>query len=366
MTYPIETLRTRAQREIDSGLLPSCQIAIARAGHIEHFEAFGEATVDTRYAVFSATKAFVASLAWILIGENQLSPDHLVTDYVPEFGTNGKDGITVEQVMLHTSGFPHAPLSPPDWNTREGRVNRFGKWKLNWEPGTSSEYHATSAHWVLAEIIDRVTGGDYRDLVEERITRPAGVERRVLGLDAADQEDIAKLVNVGEPATPDELEVALGVRELPVTEVTPAALIAFNSPEMRTVGIPGGGGVMRASDLALFYQAILHNLDGIWDPEVLRDATSRVRNKLPDKWTGVSANRGLGVVIAGDDGLGFMRGFGKTGSARTFGHNGSGGQIAWADPESGISFAYTTNGLDEHVLRQARRGIALSSIAALA
>jgi CubicO group peptidase (beta-lactamase class C family) len=70
------------------------------------------------------------------------------------------------------------------------------------------------------------------------------------------------------------------------------------------------------------------------------------------------------VVIAGDDGRGNERGFGKTGSPRSFGHGGAGGQIAWADPDSGLSFAYTTNGLDQHAVRQWRRGSALSSIAA--
>src|SRR5690348_7029003 len=64
MSEAIDTLLTRAQREIDAGLLPSCQIALARNGELEVFEAFGEATTDTRYIVFSATKAFVASLVW--------------------------------------------------------------------------------------------------------------------------------------------------------------------------------------------------------------------------------------------------------------------------------------------------------------
>jgi CubicO group peptidase (beta-lactamase class C family) len=62
--------------------------------------------------------------------------------------------------MLHTAGFPHAPLGPPAWDTREGRLAAFGRWSLNWEPGSTYEYHATSAHWVLAEIIDRVTGSN--------------------------------------------------------------------------------------------------------------------------------------------------------------------------------------------------------------
>jgi CubicO group peptidase (beta-lactamase class C family) len=56
-----------------------------------------------------------------------------------------------------------------------------------------------------------------------------------------------------------------------------------------------------------------------------------------------------------------MNGFGHTGSAFMFGHGGAGGQIGWADPVTGISFGFTTNGFDRHQLRQARRGVALSS-----
>ena len=361
----IEALLTRAQREIDSGLLPSCQVAIARHGELELFEAFGDTTLDTRYVVFSSTKAIVAAAVWILIGEGAIDESKLVADYIPEFATNGKESITVEQVMLHTSGFPHAPLGPPKWWTREGRVEQFGRWRLNWEPDSTYEYHPTSAHWVLAEIIDRVTGGDYCDFIETRITGPSGLPGRVLGAPIEAQDGVAELVNTGELATPDELEAVLGVRELPITEVTPEALLEFNAPEVRALGVPGGGGVMRAADLALFYQALLHNPDGIWDPTVLADVTGRVRNNLPERWTGVTANRALGVVIAGDDGRANLRGFGHTGSPRSFGHNGAGGQIAWADPDSGLSFAYVTNGMDQHVIRQGRRGIALSSLAAV-
>lgn len=364
-TKEIEALLTRAQREIDAGLLPSCQIAIARNGELELFEAFGDATTDTRYVVFSATKAFVASAVWLLLAEGAIDEKRRVADYIPEFATNGKEAITVEQVMLHTSGFPHAPLGPPKIRTREGRVEQFARWRLNWEPDSTYEYHPTSAHWVLAEIIDRVTGGDYLDLIETRITGPIGLPGRVIGVPVDDQDDVAELVNVGDEATPDELEAVLGVRELPMTEVTPDALLTFNTPEVRALGVPAAGGVMRAADLTLFYQALLRNPGEIWDPAVLADGTGTVRNHLPERWSGVPANRSLGLVIAGDDGRANLRGFGHTGSPRTFGHNGAGGQIAWADPESGISFAYVTNGMDQHVIRQGRRGIALSSLAAI-
>lgn len=363
MTDAVHALLVRAQREIDAGFLPACQVAIARHGELELFEAFGDATTDTRFSVFSATKPFVAAVVWTLIGEGAVDVTVPVAEYIPEFATNDKDAITVEQVMLHTSGFPHAPLGPPAWWTREARVEQFSTWKLNWEPGSTYEYHATSAHWVLAEIIERVTGRDHRDVLEARITGPAGL-RRVLGIGLDDQDGIAELVNVGEPATPEELEAVLGVRELPVTEVTPEALLAFNIPQVRELGVPAAGGVMRAADLALFYQALLHDPAGIWDPAVRADATSRIRNDLPEQWTKVTAHRTLGLVVAGDDGHAALRGFGRVGSPRMFGHNGAGGQLAWADPESGLSFAYVTNGLDQHELRQARRGIALGSLAA--
>jgi CubicO group peptidase (beta-lactamase class C family) len=347
----------RARREVDDGHLPSAQIAIAYSGELVAFETYGDATNDTRYVVYSATKAFVAGAMWSLIGDGLVDPSAHVVQYIPEFGTNGKDIVTVEQVMLHTSGFPQAPLSPVDGDRSAGRVAAFSNWRLNWEPGTKFQYHPSSAHWVLAEIIERVTASDYRDVVASRVTDRAGLPR-VLG-------DIphraAELMTVGEPATADELQQALGVTSIDVGEVTSAALLAFNDPEVQRVGIPGGGGVMRAADLALFYQAVLHNPGEMWKPEVLADAKQNVRNRLPDVMTGVAANRTLGLIQAGDDGLSHFRGMGRTVSAHTIGHNGARGQIAWGDPVSGISVGYCTNGLDEHFLRDARRTSAIAS-----
>jgi CubicO group peptidase (beta-lactamase class C family) len=360
----VTALLARARREVDDGFLPSAQVALAQNGELIAFEAYGEATTETRYVVFSCTKAFVAGAMWALIGDGIVDVRTRVVDYVPEFGTNGKDVITVEQVMLHTGGFPHAPLGPPQWATADGRRAAFARWKLNWEPGSSYEYHATSAHWVLAAIIDAVTGDDYRDVVADRVTGPAGLPR-VLGFGPGEQGGIARLVTVGDAATPEEIKAVFGVDSLPVTEVTPEALLAFNDPANIEVGVPGGGGVMRACDLALYYQALLHNPGEMWKPDVLADATSVVRNRIPERWTGVPANRSLGLILAGDDGFSHVRGLGRTVSPGAFGHNGAGGQLAWADPATGLSLGYCTNGLDQHVVREPRRGTAISSLAAV-
>jgi CubicO group peptidase (beta-lactamase class C family) len=358
----VAALLARARREVDDGFLPSVQVALARDGELIEFEAFGDATTDTRYVVFSCTKAFVAGAMWALMGDGLVNVNQRVVDYVPEFGTNGKDGVTVEQVMLHTSGFPHAPLGPARWASPARRLEAFTNWHLNWEPGSSYEYHPTSAHWVLAAIIDAVTGADYRDVVAERVTTPAGLPR-VLGLEPDDQTGIAPLASVGEAATPEEIKAAFGVESLPVTEVTPDALLSFNEPANIAVGVPGGGGVMTACDLALYYQALLHNPGEMWKPDVLADATSVVRNRIPERWTGIPANRSLGLILAGDDGYSNVRGLGRTVSPGAFGHNGAGGQLAWGDPATGLSLGYCTNGLDQHVVREPRRGTAISSLA---
>ena len=356
----LDDLVRRAQREIDEGRIPSCQLAFARDGELVVWRSLGDAAPESRYVMFSATKPVVAAAMWILIGDRAVDVSRPVVSYVPEFGSNGKDVITVEQVMLHTSGFPRAPFAPADWDDRDRRLSRFAEWRCNWEPGTRFEYHPTSAHWVLAELIERVSGIDFRDFVRSRVIEPLGLAGLELGVPAERQADINALVRTGAPASPDELEAVLGIRELPQTEVTTDALLGFNHPDVRAVGVPGGGGVSTAADLALFYQALLHDPLGMWEPDVLADVTATVRNTFPD-YMGTPANRTLGLVVKGDGDRSHMRGMGRTVSPRAFGHNGAAGQIAWGDPDSGASFCFLTNGIDEHELRQWKRGAALAN-----
>ena len=362
----VDALVQRAHREVDDGLLPSCQLAVAHEGEIVEAVTLGDAPRGdaTRYTIYSATKAVVASAVWQLLAEGAIALEDRVADHIPEFGTNGKEVVTVEQVLLHTAGFPHAPLGPPQWDTREGRLQAFSKWRLNWEPGTRHEYHATTAHWVLAELLARADGCEHTESVRRRVLEPLELESLALGVPLEQQGDIARVAHVGEMPTPEEFEAVLGVPGFDVGEVTDEALESFNRPDVIAVGVPGGGAVSTASDLALFYQGLLHNPGRLWDPRWLTLATSDVRNTFPDPLLGVPANRAIGVVVYGDDGNGPRRGFGHGNSASTFGHNGAGGQLAWADPDTGVSFAYVTNGLDRHVIRQWRRDIGINSRAA--
>jgi CubicO group peptidase (beta-lactamase class C family) len=291
----------------------------------------------------------VASLVWQLLGEGRLRTEDRVADHVPEFAEKGKAAVTVEQVLLHTSGFPHAPMPPEAGADPARRLERMASWHLEWEPGSRFEYHAGSAHWVLAELVSRLTDLDFWDTLEERVCRPLGLPR-LLGLAKEQQDGIAPLQAVG---------AAVGrEHEDP--------LLAYDQPQVVSAGLPGGGAVATAGDIARFYQALLDDRLGLWDPRVLADATGNVRCNLPEPMLGVPVNRTIGLVVAGGDGEHIRRyaAFGRRSSPRAFGHAGAHGQVAWADPESGVSFAYLTNGIDADIMREGFRSHILSSVAA--
>ncbi|MCI0347507.1 MAG: beta-lactamase family protein, partial [Chloroflexi bacterium] len=253
-------LTARARRDVDEGLVPSCQLALARGNELIAFETIGDATNESRYTIFSVTKALVAAAVWRLVGDGALRYEDRVADLIPGFGSNGKDAVTLDHLLLHTAGFPRAPMRPGEGATAPGRLARFGSWRLDREPGTATEYHTTSAHWVLAELIERAAGEDYRSYV-------SGVSELSLGGgDALDVEI------VGDPGAIGRVERGTGdALELP--EIRADLLLRYNEPAVRAAGVPGAGATGTAADVALFFQALLQNPDGLWNEEVLADAT---------------------------------------------------------------------------------------------
>lgn len=366
----LEVLFARARRDVDEGILPSAQVAVACQGKLAAVRTFGSATqggralpatARTLYCIYSATKGIMAVASWILMEEGLLHLDERVADIVPEFGTNGKEIVTVEQLVTHTGGFPYAPLGPDRWADRDARLEAFRRWRLNWEPGTRFEYHPTSAHWVIAEIIERRAGTDFRTFIRERITAPLGLDDLYVGLPPEQDDRVAEVRQMVPPVEPPG---GWG-------EVTPDALLLFNRPEHRRVGVPGGGGIASAAELAMLYQPLINGGQSAAGKRLLKASTiERATTVLTDARhvdpiMKVPVNRAAGVVVAGDDGRSHLRGLGRTVSPRAFGHGGAGGQIAFGDPATGISVGYCTNGFADWLLT-ARRVTAIASLAASA
>jgi CubicO group peptidase (beta-lactamase class C family) len=364
----LEAVFARAKRDVDQGVLPSAQVAVARQGKVAGVRTFGKAlqggsespaTDETLYFVFSCTKAVVAAAVWRLFEEGLLRLEERVADIIPEFGTNGKDRITVEHVLLHTAGFPYAKYAPEDWPDRSKLLEAFARWRLDWEPDSRYEYHAASAHWVLTEIVYRRTGIDYHTFIHERVTGPMGLDEFFLGLPPEQDKRVTEVCFVGEPVEPPG---GWG-------DVTPEAILEFNQPYVWRVGMPGGGGIAGAAELALFYQPLINRgqtVEGkrILKPETIDFATTvRTSDRHREPALDIPVNRGLSIIVAGDDGNAHLRGFGRVASPRAFGHGGAGGQIAWGDPETGISVGYCTNGFVDW-MTAGRRVTAVSSLAA--
>lgn len=349
----LQRLYDYVEAQVHAGL-PSAQVAVGRYGKLAGVRTFGTvthggvtsaATDDILYFIGSTTKAVVGIAVWALLEDGKLRLNERVIDIIPEFGVDATDEltvkhrgeITVEHLLLHKGGFPTAPLNPVLWEDREKRLNRMRGWRLNWVPGSRWEYHPTSGHWTLVEIVFRRTGRDFRDYLRERITVPMGVPELYVGLPDNLHHRAADLVYAEEVAPPPG---GWG-------EVNPETLLHFNRPGHRRSGNPGAAGFTSAAELALFFQRLVCVKEsGAYAPlkaETIHMAT-RVRTSDDDRTGGIPVNRGLSIVVAGDRRQRGEGSFGEHASPRAIGHGGAGGQIAWGDPETGLSLGFVTNG----------------------
>ena len=165
----------RVRLEVDEGPLPSAQVAVAREGRLVAFATYGDAMPGKRYILQSVGRTVVAAAVWKLISDGLLDTSERVADIIPEFGTNGKDVVTVGQVLTHTAGFPFAPLGYPKMLDRQKRLEAFAKWHLDWEPGSRLQFHLTGAAWLIAEITERKTGMTFPAYLRAVIVAPLGL-----------------------------------------------------------------------------------------------------------------------------------------------------------------------------------------------
>lgn len=320
----------RVRLEVEHGPLPSAQVAVARNGRLVAFETYGDATNDDRYILQSVGRTIVGAAVWKLLGEGVLTLDERVGDIIPEFATNGKEVVTIEQVLTHTAGFPFAPLGYPKMLDRSRRLEAMGKWRLDWEPGSRFQYHLTAAAWVIAELVERRTGISFDEYLRSEIVEPLGLGI-ILPL-PADQFDRVLAAPVATDRTSDD------------QEVDPWGPWYLNNPEVLAGGEPSHSIVAGAADVALFFQALRHS--GLWADGIVDEATRPHRSEAAwgERLYGGSdeiTNMGLFCVVKGEFGNTFMP---RTGSERTFGNGGAPFQLAFMDPDAGTSFAFLTNG----------------------
>jgi CubicO group peptidase (beta-lactamase class C family) len=272
----------------------------------------------------------VAAAIWKLMSDGLLETSQRVAEIVPEFATNGKEVVTVGQVLTHTAGFPFAPLGYPKMLDRAKRLEAFARWRLDWEPGSRLQFHLTGAAWVIAEIVQRLTGLTFPEYLRTTIVEPLG-----LGLllpVPAERYSTLLAAPVATDRTSDD------------QEVDPWGPWYLADPDVLAAAEPSHSIAGRAADLALLYQAFFHS--GLWKPDVIAEATRIHVSAQPwgEKLYGGSqeiAHLGLFCNVSGEVGGSWTP---RTGSPATFGNGGAPCQLGFMDPEAGTSFAFLTNG----------------------
>jgi CubicO group peptidase (beta-lactamase class C family) len=232
--------------------------------------------------------------------------------------------------LTHSAGIPFAPLGYPKMLDRDSRLAAFGRWRLDWPPGSQLQFHLTSAAWVIAELVERRTGLTFAEYLRTAIVEPLGLGL-ILPL-PAQQYETALAVPIATDRTSDD------------QQVDPWGPWYLANPEVLAGGEPSHSIVATAADVALLSQALFHS--GLWDQATVDDAIRIRRSQAPpgEQIYGGSdeiANVGLFCMVSGTNGGSWTP---RTGSPRTFGHTGAPCQLGFMDPETGTSFAYLTNG----------------------
>jgi CubicO group peptidase (beta-lactamase class C family) len=310
---------------------------------------------DTIVNVFSTTKGMSALTIALAVSQGLLNYDSLVADYWPEFAENGKDTVTVRQLLAHEAGLPVVGrLALTDLADPERLGTVLATQKPAWPPGTAHGYHGITLGWYEAELLRRVDPSRRtlgRFLADE-LADPLGLDFRIGLPVGVDRGRIATLHGS------TRLEPLLHMRELPTAFVlgllNPGSLTArsfanpeelnraeaFNRDDVRALEIPAGNGHGTARSIAAAYGCFA---SGGTELALRQEVLSALKTPLPSSV--VRKDRVLRVETGFS--LGFVKPlpatfcFGSADSA--FGHAGLGGSFAFADPETGVGYAYVMN-----------------------
>jgi CubicO group peptidase (beta-lactamase class C family) len=266
---------------------------------------------------------------WLLVERGLLRFTDTIAEHVPGFEANGKGSITLIQLLTHQGGFPNADVPREAWEDHELLRRVVCNFTLEFTPGTRMHYHGRAAHWTAAVLLEALTKQDYRTFIRDNVVEPLGLAGELfVGLPEVEGKRAA---DMHEPS-------ADGGRSVRRAEENNAAF--------RKAGTPGGGGYATARAMAAFYQMLAAGgtLNGVrlLSPRMVQYVTRNHTGDMVDAYMGMPMHRGLGPHSRGTTPT--IRGLGSLASPRTFGHGGVGSSYCWADPESGVSFAYLTNG----------------------
>ena len=309
---------------------------------------------DTISVIFSCTKGLMSILVARLVEEGRLDYDAPAARYWPEIAGAGKASLKVSDLVSHRAGLsaPRVDLSTEDLLDWERMIHVLEAQPPLWPPGEAYAYHALTHGWLTGELVRRATGLSAGAYSAETVARPLGVSAWI-GLPATEVPRVAHLH--GGPTMASDVEAGRATwtgeggiwleRAMTMGGALPLALIGpgtgFNDPRLWAAEIPGAGALSNARSLARIWSATVCDTDGerLLQPETVALATREITSgapvfNVPPPWSSW--------------GMGFQRDSEARRylSARSFGHDGAGGQVTFADPDHEIGFAFVTNHME--------------------
>jgi CubicO group peptidase (beta-lactamase class C family) len=304
---------------------------------------------ETLTLVYSASKGVTAIVAHLLAQRGELDLDAPVMSYWPEFGSEGKQNVPVRWLLSHRAGLPtfERRITLEEALAWEPAIAALATQRPLWEPGTTHGYHALTYGWLVGEVIRRATGRSLSQILAEDISGPLGLDLWI-GLPASEESRVSRLI----AATPPVLdEAALAV--IPSDELRrmreaadPGSLafrtlnpthppFNFNRAALHAAELGAANAIATAPALAKLYASTMGEVDGmrLLEPATVAAATKEQSSGIDFVMAG-SSRFGTGFQLPCDGSL-----MGPT----SYGHAGAGGSLAFADPETGVAFAYVMN-----------------------
>jgi CubicO group peptidase (beta-lactamase class C family) len=335
----------RLQGRIDAGAMSAASIRVERqgevlldwaGGHSDFKTGSTAASTESIYHIASISKPMSTTGVAKLIEQGLIDPDDLVVKYVPEFGSHGKDRITLRHCFTHTSGLPDMVPGNIELRKRNAPIEEFitaaCEARLHFTPGTDIRYQSAGI-LMLGEVAQRVTGKPFREYMTEVLFGPVGMNSTHLGW----KEEF------------NNRRIESKERDAEHT-----AHWNHNSPYWRDFGGPWAGVHSTPADIASLLQMMLDRGKARSGNDVLGPGTVRLllsdhTSGLPDLSGPARLREGWGfgwrIQRLGEAGW-----YGSAVPAGSFGHAGGDGTVAWADPVSGVVFVLLTNGqLDDEL-----------------
>ncbi len=364
----IDSVWRAAQAFYRTGVTPALQLCIRRRGRIVLNRALGHARgnapedpddaekqpirTDTPVNVFSTAKLVTAMVIHKLDEQGLLHLEDHVCDTIPEFGSHGKQFITLRHLLSHRAGIPNVPSQTLDLDLLqqpERICELVCQLRPATRPGRLVAYHAISSGFVLGEVVRRATGATIRQVLDDLIRKPLDVKWLHYGVAPDDVDRVARNAFTGPPPPPGVRQLLQRALGRPLREIVELS----NDPRFLTGIVPSGNLVTTAEDFSAFLECMLRKGEfggvRIFNERTIQHAVNEASYREIDLTLLIPLRYGLGPML-GDDPVGI---FGPS-TGKAFGHVGLSNIFPWADPEREISVAFLTTGkpiVSTHAIR---------------